>query len=151
MIPGEIVRHNEPVELNAGLPVTTVAITNTSPLPVHITAHYHVFEANPCLAFDRLAAWGMRIDAPSDGAVRIEPGATVAVALVPISGARVVHGFNGAVNGPLDETDPREALDRLVERGFLHRPSPFSSGFAVGGRLSKDVAEDDVADDAGDH
>ena len=83
--------------------------------------------------------------------MRIEPGATVDVALVPIGGARVVYGFNGAVGGSLDETDPREALSRLVERGFLHRPPPTSSGFAIGGRLGKDVAEDEVADDAGDH
>lgn len=128
MIPGEIVRHDEPVDLNAGLPVTTVGITNTGPYPVHITAHYHVFEANPCLAFDRLRAWGMRLDAPSDGAVRIEPGATVSVALVPICGARAIYGFNGAVDGPLDEIDPREALARLRARGFLDAPAESRHG-----------------------
>ncbi|HAX24038.1 MAG TPA: urease subunit beta [Chloroflexi bacterium] len=123
MIPGQIIRRDEPVELNAGLPVTTVAITNTGLVPVHITAHYHVFEANPHLAFDRLATWGMRLDVPSDGAVRIEPRSTVTVTLVPIGGARVVHGFNDAVNGPLDETDPNEALAKLIERGFRHVPA----------------------------
>lgn len=123
MIPGEIIRDNQPVEINAGLPVTVVPITNTGRYPVHITAHYHVFEANPCLAFDRLSAWGMRPDVPSDGAVRIEPGATVDVPLVPIGGSRVVHGFNGAVDGLLDEVDQRQALERLVERGFQNLPS----------------------------
>lgn len=123
MIPGEIIRHDEPVTLNAGLPVTAVEITNTGSYPVHITAHFHVFEANPCLAFDRLAAWGMRLDVPSDGAVRFQPGATVTVSLVPIGGARIVQGFSGAVNGPLDERDPREALAGLVARGYLHVPA----------------------------
>ena len=122
MIPGEIIRRDEPVIINAGLPVTTIDITNTSPLPVHITAHFHVFEANPCLAFDRLAAWGMRLDVPSDGAVRLEPGATVSVNLVPIGGDRNVYGFQGVVNGSLDQSDPAEALARLIERGFQHVP-----------------------------
>ncbi len=122
MIPGEIIRRDEPVIINAGLPVTTIDITNTSPLPVHITAHFHVFEANPCLAFDRLAAWGMRLDVPSDGAVRFEPGATVSVNLVPIGGDRNVYGFQGVVNGSLDQSDPAEALARLIERGFQHVP-----------------------------
>jgi len=122
MIPGEILRRDEPIIINAGLPVTTIDITNTSPLPVHITAHFHVFEANPCLAFDRLAAWGMRLDVPSDGAVRFEPGATVSVNLVPIGGDRNVYGFQGVVNGSLDQSDPAEALARLIERGFQHVP-----------------------------
>lgn len=122
MIPGEIIRRDEPVIINAGLPVTTIDITNTSPLPVHITAHFHVFEANPCLAFDRLAAWGMRLDVPSDGAVRFEPGATVSVNLVPIGGDRNVYGFQGVVNGSLDQSNPAEALARLIERGFQHVP-----------------------------
>ncbi len=123
MIPGQIIPHDEPVEINAGLPVTTIEIENTGPYPVHLTAHFHVFEANRCLVFDRRAAWGMRLDVPSNGSVRIEPGATVTVHLVPIGGERRVYGFNDAVNGALDEVDPDEALQCLVERGFLHRPS----------------------------
>ncbi len=64
----------------------------------------------------------MRLDSSSTDAVRIEPGQTVEVALVPIGGNRVVRGFNGAINGPLDEADPDRALARLIERGFLHEP-----------------------------
>lgn len=127
MIPGEIIRRDEPIIINAGLPVTTLDITNTGNLPVHITAHFHVFEANPCLAFDRLAAWGMRLDVPSDGAVRLEPGATVSVNLVPIGGDRNVYGFQGVVNGSLDQNDPAEALARLIERGFQHVPKDTSA------------------------
>jgi urease subunit beta len=121
MIPGQIIPADDPIEINAGLPVTTVAVTNTGDVPVHLTAHFHVFEANPHLAFDRRRAWGMRLDVPANGSVRIEAGETRELTLVPIGGARVIHGFNGAVNGPLDETDVNEALAYLIERGFQHR------------------------------
>lgn len=120
MLPGEVVPGGGPVEINAGLPVREVPITNTGPWPVHLTAHFHVFEANPCLRFDRRAAYGMRLDVPASGSVRIEPGATVTVRLVPIGGARIVRGFNAAVDGPLDETSPDAALARLVPRGIVH-------------------------------
>lgn len=123
MIPGEIVPAADPVEINAGCEPTLVTITNTGPVPVHLTAHFHVFEANPRLSFDRLRAWGMRLDAPASGSVRFDPGQTLAVPLVPIGGARVVHGFNGAVNGQLAERDPREALNDLITRGFTHAPA----------------------------
>lgn len=118
--PGEIVAGDDAVEINAGLPVTTVPITNTGHVPVHLTAHFHVFEANPRLAFDRRRAYGMRLDVPANGSVRIEPGQTVTVALVPIGGDRVVHGFNGAVDGTLDDAGVEQALARLIARGFLH-------------------------------
>ena len=120
MRPGQIIPAADAIEFNAGLPVTRVSITNTSPYPVHLTAHFHIFEANPALRFDRRAAWGQRLDAPTNGSVRLEPGTTHALALVPIGGRRVVHGFNGAVEGPLDAIDADEALARLVARGFVH-------------------------------
>jgi len=121
IIPGQILPADTPVEINAGLPATSVSMTNTGDVPVHLTAHFHVFEANPRLEFDRRRAWGMRLDVPANGSVRIEPGATLDVALVPIGGARIIHGFNGAVNGPLDEASVDEALTRLIARGFKHR------------------------------
>ena len=122
MIPGEIISATEPVELNAGLPVTTLPITNTSAIPVHLTAHFHIFEANPCLAFDRRQAWGMRLDTPSTGAVRLEPGQTVAVQIVPIGGNRIVRGFGGAVDGSLDEVELDDALAYLKARGYQIEP-----------------------------
>lgn len=121
MIPGEVLPANEPVSINAGAERRTVVVTNTGPVPVHITAHYHVFEANPRLRFNRLRAWGMRPDVPATGAIRLEPGATVDVPLVPIGGNRIVRGFNGAVNGPLDDVDVEVALHWLMEQGFLHQ------------------------------
>lgn len=122
MIPGQILPHDEPVEINAGLPVTPISVTNASRVPIHITAHFHVFEANPRLRFDRRKAYGMRLDTHAKGAIRFEPGETKAIRLVPIGGARVVHGFNGAVNGALDTVDVNEALEELVRRGFAHEP-----------------------------
>jgi urease beta subunit len=123
VVPGEIIRHESPVTINAGLESMDVVITNTSSVPVHLTAHFHVFEANPRLAFDRRRAWGMRPDVPADGSIRLEPGATVNVPLVPIGGARIVRGFSGVVDGPLDAADPAAVLQRLVSRGYLHRPA----------------------------
>lgn len=123
MVPGQIVSSSDPVEINAGLPVTTVPVTNTGDVPIHLTAHFHVFEANPRLSFDRRRAWGMRLDVPANGSVRFEPGETKLVVLVPIGGKRAIHGFNNAVNGSLDEVDASAALAKLVERGFLHQPS----------------------------
>ena len=122
MIPGEIIPAPEPVTVNAGLPVTNIAITNTGPIVIQLTAHFHVFEANPALRFDRRKAYGMRLDVHAKGSVRIRPGETVRVDLVPIGGDRVIRGFHGAVDGPLDAMDPDDALAWLVERGFLHQP-----------------------------
>jgi urease subunit beta len=122
-VPGQIIPAAEPIEINAGLPVTHIPVTNTGSVPIHLTAHFHIFEANPRLAFDRRYAWGMRLDLPANGSVRIEPGTTVEIALVPIGGARVIRGFQGAVDGSLDESDMQSALDRLIARGFEHEPS----------------------------
>lgn len=123
MIPGEIIPGGDAVIVNAGLPVTTVAITNTGPVVIQLTAHFHVFEANRYLKFDRRKAYGMRLDVHAKGGVRFQPGETREVDLVPIGGRRVVHGFNGAVNGLLDDTAADIATHRLVARGFLHEPS----------------------------
>ena len=122
MIPGQILPHDEPVQINAGLQVTTVNVTNTGRVSIHLTAHFHVFEANPRLRFDRRRAYGMRLDTHAKGAVRFEPGETKEIRLVPIGGARVVHGFNGAINGPLDDIDVDAALEQLIKRGFAHEP-----------------------------
>ncbi|CAN5828298.1 hypothetical protein BH20CHL1_BH20CHL1_01170 [soil metagenome] len=123
MIPGEIIATAEPLVVNAGLTVTTISISNTGPVTVQLTAHFHVFEANPCLRFDRRRAYGMRLDTHAKGAVRILPGETREVDLVPIGGKRIVRGFNSAVDGPLDELDAETATQRLVERGFLDKSS----------------------------
>jgi len=122
--PGAIVSRSEPVEINAGLPATMLRVTNDSDYPVHLTAHFHVFEANPMLRFDRKRAFGRRPDLPAGGAVRFEPGETKTIRLVPIGGRRVVRGFAGFVDGPLDRADVDALLERLIARGYRHEAEP---------------------------
>jgi urease beta subunit len=131
--PGAVLPGGGEVEINAGLPVTTLRVTNTGAVPVHLTAHFHVFEANPRLRFDRRRAFGMRPDVPAGGAIRLEPGETRDVPLVPIGGRRVVLGFAGLVDGALDETDIDAALARALARGYLHEPEDEASDAALSG------------------
>ncbi|GAA1535540.1 urease subunit beta [Dactylosporangium maewongense] len=101
MIPGEVFPADEPVEINAGRPVTTLMVTNTADRPVQVGSHYHFAEANPGLDFDRAAAWGQRLAVPAGTAVRFEPGVSREVDLVPLGGARVVPGLRGECGGAL--------------------------------------------------
>ena len=123
MIPGEIIPAAEAIIVNNGLSVTTLAITNTGSVTVQLTSHFHIFEANLCLRFNRRSAYGMRLDTHAKGAIRIPPGVTREVDLVPIGGRRIVHGFNNAVDGQLDEVNAETATHRLVERSFLDEPT----------------------------
>ncbi len=102
MIPGEVIAAEGEIELNAGAPVTEIAVANTGDRPIQVGSHYHFYETNGALRFDREAARGLRLDIPSGSATRFEPGQERTVRLVPLSGARIVHGFNGKVAGPLD-------------------------------------------------
>ena len=122
MIPGEIIPAPDPIEINPGDPVNHLSVTNAGKIPVHLTAHFHLFEANPRMRFDRRKAYGMRLATHAKGSVRFEPGETKQIPIVPISGARIVRGFQGVVDGPLDEIDAGAALADLIERGFLHQP-----------------------------
>ena len=101
IIPGEILTEDGDIELNAGLPRTTLSVANTGDRPIQVGSHYHFAETNAALHFDRAAARGQRLDVAAGTAVRFEPGQTRTVALVPYRGARVVHGFQGKVSGPL--------------------------------------------------
>lgn len=101
MIPGEIIPAAGEIELNAGREAIEISVANTGDRPVQVGSHYHFFETNPALAFDRDAARGMRLDIPSGTAVRFEPGQSRTVRLIPYAGARTVFGFRGDVQGPL--------------------------------------------------
>lgn len=101
MTPGEIFAIDGDIELNAGLPVTELEVANTGDRPIQVGSHYHFAETNPGLAFDRVAARGLRLDIPAGTAVRFEPGQSRTVRLVPFGGLRVVHGFRGDVSGAL--------------------------------------------------
>jgi len=94
-------------------------VTNTAAVPISVTSHFHFFEANPRLRFDRAAAYGMHLAVTAGAAVRFEPGGTRRVALVPVGGRRVVIGFAGLVDGPLDEPGARErALEKARACGY---------------------------------
>ena len=101
-IPGEIITLPGVIELNAGQPTVTLTVANTGDRPIQVGSHYHFFEANPGLAFDREKARGMRLDIAAGTAVRFEPGQTREVRLMPYRGTRQVYGFRQAVMGPLD-------------------------------------------------
>ncbi|MFK8032746.1 MAG: urease subunit beta [Hyphomicrobiales bacterium] len=101
MIPGEIITAAGDIELNAGLPTTTIMVSNTGDRPVQVGSHYHFFETNEGLSFNRDEARGMRLDIAPGSAVRFEPGQKREVTLVPLAGARTVFGFNQKIMGAL--------------------------------------------------
>ena len=102
MIPGEYFLAGDDVEANAGRPTVELTVANTGDRPVQVGSHFHFFETNEALAFDRDRARGMRLDIPAGTAVRFEPGQSREVALVALDGARKVYGFNQKVMGALD-------------------------------------------------
>ena len=101
MIPGEIITESGELELNAGRPTTKLQVANTGDRPIQIGSHFHFFEVNAALSFDREQAKGMRLDIPAGTAVRFEPGDEKEVNLVPLVGSRQVYGFNAKINGNL--------------------------------------------------
>ncbi|ASV96973.1 urease subunit beta [Paraburkholderia aromaticivorans] len=101
MIPGEFLIDDGEHELNAGRATVTVVVSNTGDRPVQIGSHYHFYEVNEALAFDREAARGFRLNIAAGTAVRFEPGQERTVELVELAGERVVYGFNGKVMGKL--------------------------------------------------
>ena len=102
MIPGELFVKDGKILLNAGLPAVTLDVANTGDRPVQVGSHYHFYETNTALDFDRARARGMRLDIAAGTAVRFEPGQSREVTLVPYAGARAVFGFNANVMGGLD-------------------------------------------------
>ena len=102
MIPGEIVTADGDLELNAGRRVARLTVANTGDRPIQVGSHYHFFETNPALRFDRTLARGCRLDIPAGTAVRFEPGQEREVELVEYAGAREVYGFRAAIMGPLE-------------------------------------------------
>jgi urease subunit gamma/beta len=119
IVPGEVLVGEAPIRANVGRRTDTVEVTNTSVWPVHIGSHFHFFEANKRLRFDRAAAFGMHLDILAGATVRWEPGETRRVRLVEFAGRREVHGFNGLVDGPLTEENKAAALVRARAKGFL--------------------------------
>jgi urease subunit gamma/beta len=114
VMPAERPVNSEPADL------VRLSVVNTGDVPVSITSHFHFFEVNPRLQFDRAAAYGRHLAISAGAALRFDPGATVEAALVPIGGARVAIGFAGLVDGPLDAPGAKEAaLARAAAQGYL--------------------------------
>jgi len=106
VIPGEVFPKPGRLQLNAGRATCEVEVENTGDRPIQVGSHYHFYEANPALDFDRQQAYGYRLDIPSGTAVRFEPGERRRVSLVALGGRRRVYGLRGQVNGPLQATPP---------------------------------------------
>ena len=106
MIPGEILPAGGTIELNAGLTRVTLTVANSGDRPIQVGSHYHFYETNPALIFDRAQTRGMRLDIPAGTAVRFEPGQRREIHLVPFRGSRTVYGFRQAVMGPLESGTP---------------------------------------------
>jgi len=103
MIPGEVFPSNGDVELNAGMERVTLTVANSGDRPIQVGSHYHFYETNPALVFDRDLARGMRLDIPSGTAVRFEPGQTREANLIPYRGTRTIFGFRQEIMGPLSD------------------------------------------------
>ena len=116
MIPGEIITAGGDIELNSGRKTLTLKVANTGDRPIQVGSHYHFFETNEALRFDRAAARGYRLNIAAGTAVRFEPGQERTVSLVALDGNRVVYGFLGAVMGKLDKPAAGKTAKRPVAR-----------------------------------
>ena len=119
MIPGEYVLGDGDIVANQGRRTMELAVTNTGDRPIQIGSHFHFFEVNRALRFDRAQAFGMRLNVPAGTAVRFEPGEVKTVRLVALAGLRHVYGGSGLVMGPLDDAGAKEkSIERMQQAGF---------------------------------
>ena len=120
MIPGQIFFAESEIELNAGREKKTISVDNTGDRPIQIGSHFHFFEVNKALSFDRPDAYGFRLDIPSGTAVRFEPGDTKEVTLVALGGNRRVIGLNNLTNGNLDNPETKDtAIANARESDYI--------------------------------
>ncbi|MGO1164238.1 urease subunit beta [Brucella thiophenivorans] len=126
---GGLVLGKGDIEINAGYPTTTLKVRNTGDRPIQVGSHYHFFEVNADLEFDREQAFGKRLNIPATTALRFEPGDEKQVVLVPYQGKQRVLGFNGLVNGwvgdeSYNDSRPRlkDAMERVAKYGFKNKP-----------------------------
>lgn len=115
MKPGEYLLEADDITANAGRPTVLALVAHTGDRPIQIGSHYHFFEVNRALHFDREAAYGMRLNIAAGTAIRFEPGEEKEVELTPLAGGRVMYGHNGLVNGPLDEAAIKGAVLEAVK------------------------------------
>lgn len=118
MIPGEIFFADDNIDINAGLDAVTLKVKNAGDRPIQVGAHYHFFEVNPLLKFDREPAYGRRLDLAAGTSVRFEPGQAQTVRLIPYRGSRELSGFRGYVDGKLDDPAVRETAFKRMRENY---------------------------------
>ncbi|WP_449325431.1 urease subunit beta [Sphingobacterium suaedae] len=119
MVPGEYILRKEEIKANVGYRTTSISVKNEGDRPIQVGSHYHFFEVNKMLSFDREQAFGMRLNIPASTAVRFEPGEQKSVILVEMGGSKEVHGFNGLTNGKYtDEKVKKAALAKVKQQKF---------------------------------
>lgn len=121
--PGAIIRGSGPVPINSGREPTFIEVENLSDAPIEVTSHYHFFEANRSLSFDRRAALGARLDIPAGTNVHWAPRERKRVGLIPLAGTREVWGFGGLIDGPIATADATAILNEAIRRGYTHEPA----------------------------
>lgn len=120
VIPGELLIEDGEIEINSGKDSSELTVTNTADRPIQVGSHFHFFEVNKALEFNRGLAYGMRLDIPAGTAVRFEPGESKRVKLIAIGGKRVGFGLNDLVQGEMDDPAVKEkAIAKAKEKGFL--------------------------------
>ena len=120
MIPGEYILADAPVTANEGRPTLELIVANTGDRPIQVGSHFHFFETNRALRFNRRAAFGMRLNIPAGTAVRFEPGDDKVVTLVELGGRKEVYGLNSLTGGPVTGVDARDAALAIARKeGFL--------------------------------
>ncbi len=118
MVPGEYILAEGVVIANDGRSEIELEVANAGDRPIQIGSHFHFFEANRALRFDRGAAFGMRLNIPAGTAVRFEPGDSKIISLVEIGGSKTIHGLNALTNGPANESTKQGALKKASDQGF---------------------------------
>jgi urease beta subunit len=121
-VPGQILCASGSIKLNCDRELKQITVANTGDRPIQVGSHYHFFEVNKALKFDRVAALGFRLDIPAGTAVRFEPGDTKQVQIVAMAGNRQVYGLNNLVDGDLDDEDTRRrAIEKMLANGFSNQ------------------------------
>ena len=118
MIPGEYLLGDGEIEANAGRRTVDLTVANTGDRPIQVGSHFHFFEVNRALRFERGKAWGMRLNVPAGTAVRFEPGDEKVVTLVELAGAREVYGLNALADGKVDASRRDAAVTKAAQAGF---------------------------------
>jgi len=122
MIPGEYILGNEPIECNVGRATVKIAVVNMGDRPVQVGSHFHFFEVNRQMEFDRENAFAMRLNIPAGTAVRFEPGEEKEVELVEFGGNKILFGFNNLVDGDTDsKKDKESAMKKIKKQGFKNK------------------------------